>query len=1038
MPKIAIQPDDRDLKTYYKTMADLRRQRVRHEGGTRHGFADLLRKIARRRKWRLVEEYTKAVQLGQRYIRLDGALVSEWNRPQGYWEAKDSSDNLDAEIDKKIAAGYPLDNTIFEDTRRAALYQGGLRVRETLISNKRAFADLLAQFLNYKLDDAGDFDEVIRSYSEDIRHIAATLKTKIDRAHRENADFQARFADFMALCRRALNPNISSEAVDEMLIQHLMTERIIRRVFDVEYFTTVNIIAAEIEKVIQALAGKYFIRRDFYEELGQFHDVVERAAVGLDFHDKQKFINTVYERFFQGYSVRVADTHGIVYTPQEIVDFMCAAVEEALASEFGKKLGDEGVILIDPATGTGNFVVNLLRRAFDRNPRHFEDFYRHRLFANEVMLMPYYIASLNIEHQYYELTDAARPFSGLCFVDTLDLGDKKQAVLFMTEENTKRVERQQAADINVIIGNPPYNVGQINENDNNKNRKYDVIEKRIRETYAKDSKATLKNQLYDAYVKFFRWAVDRLEDRDGIVCYVTNNSFVDARAFDGFRGHLLQDFDRVYHLDLGGNIRKNQSGGPIGNVFNIRVGVGITLAIRSAKRKDSKLFYYCVPNSWTRAEKLDFLREYDPKDVEWHRLWPNHKKTWLVSATEEEFESHIPIGSKMAKASKIINTQTIFKTYCPGVLTSRDATVYDFEYGLLAKRIREFAEDYNAEVDRYKRQAPKPDNIDDFVNYDKIDWSATLKQSLKRGHHAHYRSEEIRNSLYRPFTKKSLYFAKPFVDRPGKFKNYFPNEQAESENRVFVFASVGIEKPFYSIIADSVPNLAFVGFGGACQSFPFYTYDADGSNRQENITDWALARFREHYGDPSISKWDIFYYVYALLHHPRYRDRYAADLKRQLPRIPFARRFRAFSQAGKTLAGLHLDYETSERYELDWQAPKKPISYRIDKMLPQNKRKSEVGYTVYDRLKVNGSLTLRGIPERAFAYRLGNRSALDWIVDQYRVKTDKRSGIVHDPNGYSDDERYIVQLVERVVGVSLQTVEIVDELAKIPFLEAAR
>ena len=586
MPKIAIQPDDRDLKTYYKTMADLRQQRVRHEGGTRHGFADLLRKIARRRKWRLIEEYTKAVQLGQRYIRLDGALVSEWNRPQGYWEAKDSSDNLDVEIDKKIAAGYPLDNTIFEDTRRVALYQGGLRVRETLISNKRAFADLLAQFLNYKLDDAGDFDEVIRSYSEDIRHIAATLKTKIDRAHRENADFQARFADFMALCRRALNPNISSEAVDEMLIQHLMTERIIRRVFDVEYFTTVNIIAAEIEKVIQALAGKYFIRRDFYEELEQFHDVVERAAVGLDFHDKQKFINTVYERFFQGYSVRVADTHGIVYTPQEIVDFMCAAVEEALQSEFGKKLGDEGVILIDPATGTGNFVVNLLRRASERNPRHFEDFYRHRLFANEVMLMPYYIASLNIEHQYYELTGAARPFSGLCFVDTLDLARGRQ-LTFFNEANTERVERQKAAEINVIIGNPPYNVGQINENDNNKNRKYDVIEKRIRETYIKDSKGGFKSKLGDVYIKFFRWAVDRLEDRDGIVCYVTNNSFVDRVSFDGFRKHLLQDFDKVYHLDLHGNVRLNPKlSGTKHNVFGIQVGVGVTLAIRRRSAND--------------------------------------------------------------------------------------------------------------------------------------------------------------------------------------------------------------------------------------------------------------------------------------------------------------------------------------------------------------------------------------------------------------------------------------------------------------------
>ena len=445
--------------------------------------------------------------------------------------------------------------------------------------------------------------------------------------------------------------------------------------------------------------------------------------------------------------------------------------------------------------------------------------------------------------------------------------------------------------------------------------------------------------------------------------------------------------------------------------------------------RQGRLYYYRVPDNWTKEEKLDFLSENDLKTIEWRRLRPNRKHTWLVSETEAEFESHIPIGSKEAKRAKTEEVETIFKTYSNGVKTNRDVYVYDYEYDSLAKRIVKFADAYNAEVDRYKRQNTEPENIDDFVDYDKIKWGMGLKQHLRRGNYAEYKPDKIRASLYRPFTKKHLYFDRILCEVVYQQPYFFPNEQAEAENRV-IWYKVGSDWPQFALMVNQIPD--HLPQGGS-QCFPFYTYDEDGGNRQENITDWALARFREHYGDPSISKWDIFYYVYALLHHPGWRSRYAADLKRQLPRIPLAPDFGAFSQAGETLAGLHLDYETSEGYELDWRVARKPISYRVDKMLPQNKRKSEAGYTVYDRLKVNDSLTLEGIPEGAFAYRLGNRSALDWVVDQYRVKTDKRSGIVHNPNGWSDDERYIVNLVERVVGVSLRTVEIVEGLGKMPF-----
>lgn len=584
---ISIDRQDKALGKYYRQLAELKKSGVTHEGGTRHAFSGLLRELGKRRKLDLREEHAIHLPGASHPIRVDGALVDDFKRPFAYWEAKDSSDNLDNEISKKFDKGYPNNNIIFEDNIRAVLYQDGYRVRSTLISQKTDFAELLSQYLSYRAESFDSFNQAAESYGEEIRRIASDLKAKIDQAHEQNRAFQDAYDGLMSLCQSALNPNISREAVDEMLIQHLMTERIISKVFDLPSFSHINVIAVEIESVINALTSQHWNKAAFYGELEPFHKRVEDAAADLDHSQKQSFINSIYERFFQGYSVKVADTHGIVYTPHEIVDFMVRAVDDALQSDFGKQLGDPGIVVIDPATGTGNFIVQLLRHVSEYNRAQLEDFYADRLFANEVLLMPYYIASLNIEHTYYTEARLRKPFEGLCFVDTLDLpmriaGEKptQKQDMFISKKNARRIERQQAADINVIIGNPPYNVGQVNENDNNKNRKYDVIDKRIRETYAKDSNATLKNQLYDAYVRFWRWAVDRLGGRPGIVCYITNNSFVDAYAFDGFRKHMLQDFDEVYHLDLGGNLRKARPGQKISNVFDIRVGVGVTLAIR--------------------------------------------------------------------------------------------------------------------------------------------------------------------------------------------------------------------------------------------------------------------------------------------------------------------------------------------------------------------------------------------------------------------------------------------------------------------------
>lgn len=1031
-----ITPRHAAIRAYYDERQQLMAQGVTHELAIREAFKSLLSRVVGLKKWTLVVE--QKVEGLSRVVRPDGTVRDAHTLPRGYWEAKDTHDDLDTEIAKKFARGYPRTNIIFEDTRQAVLYQSGERVGVYDLTQPEQLATLLNRFLSYTEPNIASFEQAVERFKHDTPELARGLLDLITAAHNNNKKFQAAFAEFFELCRDSLNPNISREAVNEMLIQHLLTERLMRTVFENPDFVHRNVIAVEVEKVIAALTSRSFSRTQFLGQLDYFYEAIETAARGLSgFSERQTFINTVYEQFFQGYAVKVADTHGIVYTPQPIVDFMCAAVEGVLHDEFGLALHDPQVCIIDPCTGTGNFIINLLQRICRQDPSKLPEVYNERLFANEVMLLPYYVSSLNIEHAYFDLTQRYEPFEGLCFVDTLDLAFRADGQITLpgdfSPKNTERVERQQEAEITVIIGNPPYNVGQLNENDNNKNRKYPVVDSRVSETYARDSKATLSTKLYDPYVKFFRWATDRLQGRDGVVCFVSNNSFVDQIAFDGMRKHLLQDFTRIYHLDLHGNVRQNPKlSGTTHNVFGIQVGVGITVAVRSAKHTESRVYYYRVPENWRKEEKLAFLEEMveaqgnnNPlNSVTWRELTPDDRNTWLVPEYTEEFSSFVPLGDKDTKLARDLKSEVIFSTFALGVNTARDNFVYGYEKSTLLTRMETFCDDYNAEIDRYRRKGQNQQALDDFLDYSKIKWSSTLKSHLERHNYAVFNPKSVRLVTYRPFTKKHLYYDRVLLDRPSLFENIFPNENTERENCILVLSHIGYRAPEFNCLATNhIADLHLCATTDGHQCFPFYIYDPDGTNRRENITDWALEEFRQQYGDDTITKWDIFYYVYGLLHHPDYRTRYADNLKRELPRIPYAASlddFRAFSDAGRALADLHLNYETIEPYPLTYQwTPGKPVSYRVEKMrLTKDKR----------ALKINEALTLADIPAQAFNYRLGNRSALEWVIDQYQVKVDRRSGIVSDPNQYSEDEKYIVELVGRVIAVSVQTVDIIAGL----------
>ena len=1013
MPTLNLKPTHKPVKIYYAALDQFARLGVTHETAVRAAFQTLLETCARQCGWTLVPEFAISPRRGKRIVA-DGALVDDFRLTHGYWEAKDIDDDLPTEVERKFQAGYPRDNILFQTPQRAMLWQHGRLALDADLTDAAQLIETLQTFCAYRPQEYAAWEEAVAQFKDRVADIGQGLAALIQQERKSNRVFTNAFAEFLAKCRQSINPNLAEAAVEEMLIQHLLTERLFRTVFHNPDFTHRNVIASEIESVIHALTSHSFSRDEFLSSLDHFYAAIERTAETIsDFSHKQHFLNTVYEQFFQGFSVEVADTHGIVYTPQPIVDFMVRSVAAILEREFGRSLADEGVHIIDPFVGTGNFIVRMMREI----PRTaLERKYGSELHCNEVMLLPYYIASMNIEHEYYDATEKYEPFAGICLVDTFDLAEDRQLPLF-APENTQRVEGQKETPMFVVIGNPPYNVGQVNENDNNKNRKYPTMDGRVRETYSKDSTAGNRNAMADPYVKAIRWAADRVGE-EGVVALVTNSGFLDAIAADGMRKHLAEDFDAVYILDLGGNVRKNPKlSGTTHNVFGIQVGVSINFLVKIGGKSDSqaRLFYAPVDEFWRKEEKYRYLDEKEHfANVDWKRITPNKRHTWLTEGLHAEFETYMPMGIRGARAKKDTAADAIFQKFSNGVQTNRDSWAYNFSRNALYENMSRTIQFYNEQVFKWERRGNQPVNVDDFVTYDdeNISWSSTLKRKLTSGQIAEYAETKVRQSLYRPFTKTNLFFDRILNHAVFGFPSIFPVPETEAKNRV-IWLKVGGDWPMFALMADKLTDQLPQG-GSQC--FPYYTYDEDGSNRRENITDWALAAFRTQYDDETISKWDIFHYVYGLLHHPTYRERYQANLKRELPRIPYAPDFRAFAAAGARLSAIHVGYEEQPQYSLQQvETPEMPLDWRVEKMR-LSKDKTQLRY--------NGFLTLDGIPAEAFAYRLGNRSALDWVIDQYRVKADKRSGIVNDPNR-ADDPEYIVRLLGKVITVSLETVAIV-------------
>lgn len=1009
MPELRLRDSHTSVRDYYKSLSQYSRLEATHEGAVQAAFGTLLQKCAGQFDWTVVGQY-ELPRDKKRALRVDAAVLDNWKLPRGYWEAKDEHDDLATEAKKKLALGYPPDNILFQSPRRAILYQNNRRVLDVELDEPATLVHVLKTFFEYEPRAFAEWGRAAEDFGEHVPRLATALLNLIAKERRENKRFAPAFQQFLQVCRTSINPALGEVAVEKMLVQHLLTERIFRKVFDNPDFARRNVIAIEIEKVVDALTGRAFSRQKFLGELDRFYIAIEKTAGAIDDHgEKQHFLNTVYERFFQRFDEKTADTHGIVYTPQSIVRFMVRGVESILREEFGRSIGHRDVHIIDPFVGTGNFLVNVMRQIPGTQLAHK---YANELHANELMLLPYYIASMNIEHEYMERTGLYEPFEGMCLVDTFEVADSKQAELaFMSEANSQRVARQKKSPIFVIIGNPPYNAWQSNDSNRNKNRKHPEVDRRVAETYGRDSGAQLTSALQDPYVKAFRWATDRLR-QEGVIAYVTNASFIDGIPFDGMRKHLKDDFDAVYVLDLGGNVRKNSKlSGTTHNVFGIQVGVAITVCVRRAKRAvgGGRLMYARFDEDAHAADKLKALDGFaDLASVKWQEIHPDRRHTWITLGNAGEYSKFVPMAPQGASKDE---AEGIFSVCSNGPKSQRDAVVWDFSREQLLTRMREATSAYSQEMSRYNA-AGMPTDVDGFLDRSGLKWSDTLKAKFSRGARARFVQSRARSALWRPYTVQFAYLDELWIDRPGQLAQMFPDEH---EN-IAIIAMSHSQQPF-GVLAARIPACIDV-CGRPSHVFTRFTYSPDGE-RRENVTDSSLERFRRHYSDDKITKADVFSYVYAVLHHPTFQERYAANLKRELPRIPHVRDFWSFANAGKKLMALHVDYENEEPYKLKpIETPGLRLDWKIEQMRLTKDRQGVI---------CNDFLTLAGIPAQAFEYKIGNRSAIEWVVDQYRVSTDKRTGIASDPNR-DDDPEYVVRLVGQIVAVSVKTMKILESL----------
>lgn len=903
------------------------------------------------------------------------------------------------------------------------------------------------------------------------------------------------FNEYLKGLQRDLNPSVDAAQAIEMLAQHIITRPVFDALFADYQFVNNNTVSRSMQRMIDLLQEQAFEKDT--EILDKFYKSVRMNVGGIDnLEGKQTIIKNLYEKFFKGAFPLTVEKLGIVYTPVECVDFIIRSVDDILKAEFNTSLTAQNVHILDPFVGTGTFITRLLQSGLIR-PEDMERKYLNEIHCNEIVLLAYYIADVNIESVFHEITRRKTylPYSGICLTDTFQLAEKKHNELFTEffQDNSKRVKKQMATHVRVIVGNPPYSVGQKSANDNAKNLSYPDLEKRISETYAEATtdKGKTIQALYDSYIKAFRWASDRIPQNDGgIVAFISNGAWLDSFSGEGFRRCLEKEFTSIYVLNLRGNQRTSgelsrKEGGKIFGSGS-RTPISITLLVKNPSKKGQKavIHYHDIGDYLTREQKLKMVKDFrsiSSWKLNWQVITPNEKADW-INQRDGVFDSLIPLAPEKKKET---NVKSIFNIYSAGVMTNREFWVFNSSMCELKNNINRSIDFFNSERERYIQSLKSNPCIDvrDFISADatRIKWDSALYADMKNEKKLTVDNSCFIQAIYRPYFKQNLYFNKDLNWSRCLQPLFFPNSQYY--NLVICINGTGTNKEFCTLISDCVFDRQTLANN---QCFPLYWYeenknpqaslfdDAEANRyiRRDGITDWILKEIRNRFGETkAITKEHIFYYVYGLLHSKQYRERFADDLKKSLPRIPIVdnvQDFMAFYKAGKTLADLHLNYEqgintsateqSAGTYsemsaqaqstlgvivtgDIDiWQNEWTEETYQyfaVEKMRFAKVR-DENGKLIADKTRIiyNSHITIENIPLKAYEYIVNGKSAIEWIIERYAVTIDKASQIKNDPNAWSrehEQPRYILDLLLSVIMLSCQTVDIVNTLPKLNF-----
>lgn len=876
-------------------------------------------------------------------------------------------------------------------------------------------------------------------WAKDVARIAELQIDKIRDLISRDKEHKKAFNIFIDGLQKNISPDIDEEQGIEMLSQHIITKPIFEALFEGYSFVKNNPISHSMQDILDLLLEGQIEKET--EELNKFYEDVRLKIGNIDNAEgKQRIVVELYDKFFKTAFPKLVEKLGIVYTPVEVVDFVINSVEHLLQKEFNRSLSDENVNILDPFTGTGTFISRLLQSRIIKN-EDLERKYKYEIYANELVLLAYYIATVNIENVYHDLEKENslknveyKEFEGICLTDTFQLSEDTEDIKMFNlafKENSERVNRQKKAPLQVIIGNPPYTIGQSSANDNAQNKKYPKLDNRILETYSKESSAGLNKALYDAYIKAFRWATDRLDENGGIIGFVTNGAWIDGGSTSGFRKTIEKEFTSIYVFNLRGNQRTSgelsrKEGGKIFGSGS-RTPISITFLIKnpSKKREKAKIYYHDIGDYHSREDKLEIISNFKSVEkIEWNNLKPNNEGDW-INQRNDKFDTYIPLIDKDNKNNK----NTFFNISSNGIVTSRDAWVYNFSKIQLERQMKETIEFYNNQIDKIKRQISDDINIENIIetNPKSISWSADLKKRIKRLEKDMYISEDLSISLYRPFTKQNLYYCKNWIERysqQDKFKG----------NAIFT-NGIGSTKQFSVMITELKSNFDCLE---KSNYYPLYYSENkenklfSSSDKQDGITDFIYNLAREKYGVPRITKEDIFYYVYGFLHNEDYKKEYEADLKKMVPKLPLVEEysdFKQISQIGRDLAKLHLNYEELDRPENVLVDGESSNNFKVEKMKFISKNDKSI--IIY-----NSNIKISNIPLEAYNYQVNGKSAIEWIMERYAITINKDSGIVNDPNLWCEEHnnpKYILNLLLSIITLSIKTNELVKQLPKIEF-----